>query len=169
MVIVNAIHKLSDWLFEICAVLCTITLSSMVVITGAQILGRVYFTPLVWSEELARYLLVWSTFLGASCVYKKMGHINVTVIRELFPPVVCKTLEVTVHLLCGAFFAMAVFYGIKYMNLQSQQLSAAMSIPMRYIYIIIPVGCSIMLLHAVDLLLRMIPAPKAQPAPGGGQ
>jgi len=169
MMIVNAIRKLSDWLFEICAVLCTITLSAMVVTTGAQILCRMYFTPLVWSEELTRYLLVWSTFLGASCVYKKMGHINVTIIRDLFPPAVRKALEISVHVLCGAFFVMAIFYGGKYMSLQSQQLSAAMRIPMPYIYIIIPVGCSIMLLHSVDLLLRLIPAAKTQPAPGGGQ
>ena len=169
MVIVNAIHKLSDWLFEICAVLCTICLTAMVAATGAQILGREYFTPLIWTEELTRYLLVWSTFLGASCVYKKMGHINVTVIRELFPPAVRKTLEIAVHILCGAFFVMAALYGVKYMSLQSQQLSAAMRIPMPYIYIIIPVGCSIMILHTVDLLLRLILPANIQPAPGGGQ
>lgn len=171
MSIVNAIHKLSDGVNEVCAVFCTITISAMVLVTGAQILGRLYFTPLVWSEELTRYLLVWSTFLGASCVYKRLGHINVTAIKDLFPPAAQRAMEVTAHLLCGAFFLLAAWYGIKYMGLQSRQVSAAMLIPMPFIYTVIPLGCCIMTLHVVDILLRLVSRPeaKADSMQGGGQ
>ena len=168
MGIVNAIHKLSDWVNQICATLCTVTISAMVLVTGAQIVCRLYFSPLVWSEELTRYLLVWSTFLGASCVYKKLGHINVTAIKDLFPPAVQTVLGVTAHLLCGGFFLVATWYGFKYMGLQAKQVSAAMLIPMPYIYVVIPVGCLIMTLHVADILLRLIPRSEAQPDPTQG-
>ncbi len=157
MAIINAVHKLSDWLDKACAVICIACLTAMVLLTGAQIVCRMYFTALVWSEELSRYLLVWSTFLGASCVYKKLGHINVTVIRDIFPPAAQKAMQVLTHLLCGAFFLMAVYYGVKYMGFQTRQLSAAMRIPMHWMYLSIPLGCGIMALHVVDLLLQMIP------------
>ncbi|MDR2825590.1 MAG: TRAP transporter small permease [Deltaproteobacteria bacterium] len=157
MVVAKLIHKLSDRLDSVCGVLCVFFLTSMVLITGLQVVCRMYFTALAWSEELTRYFLVWSTFLGAACVYKRMGHINVTIIRGLFPPKVQKTLQVLVHLLCTVFFIIAIYYGIKYMNIQSRQLSAAMRIPMRWVYLAIPLGCGIMLLHVLDLLARALP------------
>ncbi len=168
MAIVKAVHKLSDWLDGVCAVLCVACLTAMVLLTGAQIICRMYFTALVWSEELSRYLLVWSTFLGAGCVYKKMGHINVTIVQDLLPPAAQKAMRVLTHLLCGAFFLMAVYYGIKYMGFQTRQLSAAMRIPMHWMYLSIPVGCGIMALHVADLLLHMLPGqpPKPETAQG---
>lgn len=62
-----------------------ILLAVMVVVTGMQIVFRVFFKTLTWSEELCRYLLVWSSFVGASCVYHSGGHISVTVVQNLLP------------------------------------------------------------------------------------
>ena len=166
MALADAVRKLSDRLDAVCAVICIICLSSMVLITGAQIVCRMYFTALVWSEELSRYLLVWSTFLGAGCVYKRLGHISVTVIRDILPPAAQKAMQIAVHLLCGAFFLMAAYYGIKYMGMQGKQLSAAMRIPMPWMYLAIPLGCGIMALHVLDLLLRMIPSEPKKPGEG---
>lgn len=152
------IHKLSDWLDSACGIICVVCLTAMVLVTGAQIICRLFFEALVWSEEVSRYLLVWSTFIGASCVYKRMGHINVTVIRDLFPKQVRVTLQVLVHLLCGAFFILAVYKGYEYMDgRMGRQLSAALRVPMKYFYSVIPLGFGIMFLHVVDLLLMMIP------------
>ena len=41
----------------------------MVIITGAQIVCRIFFKSLQWSEEATRYLLIWCSMLGAGCVY----------------------------------------------------------------------------------------------------
>ena len=46
----------------------------MVIITGAQIVCRIFFKSLQWSEEATRYLLIWCSMLGAGCVYKHGGH-----------------------------------------------------------------------------------------------
>jgi TRAP-type C4-dicarboxylate transport system permease small subunit len=147
------IRKASDRLDAICGVVCMFCLTAMVLLTGAQIVCRMYFTALVWSEELSRYLLVWSTFLGASCVYKRMGHINVSVVQDICPPGARRVLKTLAHLVCGAFFVIAIYYGIRYMGLQSRQLSAALRIPMPWMYLAIPVGCGLMLLHVAALLL----------------
>ena len=161
MAVMKAFHKVSEWLDSICGVVCVFCIAGMVILTGAQIACRVWFTALAWSEELTRYLMVWATFLGASCVYRRCGHISVTVVRELFPVAMQKLMEVVCHLLCGAFFIAAVLYGLDYMAIQSRQLSAALRIPMSWVYLAIPVGCGIMAFHVVDLLLKMLPCGKA--------
>lgn len=152
---VKTFHKISDWLDTVCGVVCVICIATMVVLTGAQILCRVAFTALDWSEELTRYLMVWATFLGASCVYKRMGHISVTVLQGMVPPSMAKAMQVICHLLCALFFILAAVYGTEYLTMQSFQKSAALRIPMSWMYLAIPIGCSIMVFHVADLLLRM--------------
>lgn len=156
MPVVNAIHKVSDAVDRISSILCVLILTAMVLITGAQIVFRLWFTALTWSEELTRYLLIWSTFIGAGIVYKHAGHISVTIVQGLFPAPVQKGLKLLVHLVCGVFCGMVVWVGFKYMSMQGGQLSAALRIPMRLMYLAIPVGCIIIELHIVDAILQLL-------------
>lgn len=157
MAVIQTFHKCGEWLDYACGALCVLILAAMVLLTGAQIVCRIWFTALVWSEELTRYLMIWGTFLGATCVYRRSGHISVTVAQGLCPPSVRTCMVVLCHLLCGAFFIASFLYGIDYMQMQSRQLSAALRVPMSRVYFAIPLGFGIMTFHVVDLLLGMIP------------
>jgi TRAP-type C4-dicarboxylate transport system permease small subunit len=156
MAVAKAINQLSNLVYRISCVIVVVLLAAMVVVTSLQIICRVFFTALSWSEELARYLLVWSTFIGAGCVYKTGGHIAVTIVRETLPKNAQKFLKILAHVLCGVFFVIATYYGFKYMGRQGSQLSAALRIPMRYIYMAIPVNSCVMLLHTVNEISQII-------------
>ena len=150
MSVVKAINKISDLIDKAGCCFVILTMAGMVFFTAVQIIARVFFQALPWSEEVVRYLLVWSTFIGAGCVYKRGGHINVTFIQDMFKGSSKKFVQLLVHVLCAAFFAIALYFGIKYMGKQAGQLSAALRMPMNLMYMAIPVGCGIMLLHAVN-------------------
>lgn len=152
--IVGWIHKFSDLLDKAMEVVIVAMLGIMVVVTGAQIVCRVFFTSLSWSEEATRYLLIWSTLLGAGCVYKHSGHISITVLQDLLPEKAKDVLQIVIHALCIVLFALIVFYGIKYFGKQGRQLSATMRLPMKYVYTCIPLGAGIMIVHAVDAVLQ---------------
>jgi TRAP-type C4-dicarboxylate transport system permease small subunit len=70
--------KLMDMLY-------VITRKALLVITGAmtalvilQVICRyVLKYPLVWTEEVARYLMLWMAFTSASCVIKRWDNIYV--------------------------------------------------------------------------------------------
>lgn len=155
MAIASLIHKVSDFIDRVCCNLIIIILALMVLLTSMQIVCRVFFSALSWSEELTRYLLVYLTFLGAGSVYKKNGHISVLVMQDLLPPKLRKFASIFVNVLCGVFFGIATFYGFKYMGLQGSQLSAALRIPMKYIYMSIPIGCSIMILYVINNIIEI--------------
>jgi TRAP-type C4-dicarboxylate transport system permease small subunit len=137
-------------------VVIVLMLGAMVIITGAQIVCRLFFTSLSWSEEATRYLLIWSTFFGAGCVYKHSGHISITVLQNLVPEKVSRILQLLVHVLCMVLFALIVWYGIVYFGKQGKQLSPALRLPMRYVYTCIPIGCGIMFIHALDAFLGIL-------------
>ncbi|MFA9422905.1 MAG: TRAP transporter small permease [Sedimentibacter sp.] len=154
MLIAKKIKKASDFVDKIGCWLVVLMISGMVFFTGIQIIARVFFKAISWSEEVTRYLLVWSTFIGAGCVYKRGGHINVTFIQDCFKGNSKKFLQIMVHLICGSFFLIAVYFGIKYMIKQGGQRSPALGIYMNLMYMAIPVGCGAMLLHAVNAIFE---------------
>lgn len=156
MIIVHGIHKLSDILDKLMEVVIVFMLGAMVVITGAQIVFRIFFTSLAWSEEATRYLLIWSTLLGAGCVYKHAGHISISILQDSLPAKAKDVLQILIHGLCSMLFILIVWYGIQYFGRQGKQLSPALRLPMRYVYTCIPIGCSIMAFHALDAIVQSL-------------
>lgn len=134
------------------------TLAAMIVIITLQIVFRVAFRALTWSEEVARYLLVWTTFLGATIAYRHGRHIAVSFVVEALPPLGRLIARVIAHLSAIAFFLVVIVYGLQYMSIQGFQVSASLRVPMPIIYSVIPISCAIMLFYAVidlvDLFLR---------------
>ncbi len=153
---VKAVHKLSEVLDKVMEYVIFVMLLLMVIITGAQIVCRMFFQSLQWSEEATRYLLIWSSMLGAGCVYKHGGHIAVTVLQDAVPSGIRNGMKLLVHALCFVLCVAVVFYGVKYFGKQGTQLSPSLRWPMRYIYLGIDFGCGFMAVHALDAFLRQL-------------
>ncbi len=145
----KTVQKVSETVDRAATALTVILLGAMTIITFTQIICRVFFTALSWSEEAARYLLVWLTFIGAGCVHKRAGHISISLLTGVIPKGPSKALQILAQILCILVFVAAIYYGFSYMQMMGTQRSAAMHIPMRYMYAAIPVGCILLLLHSV--------------------
>ena len=148
----NAIKKLltpvSNLLDTVCSAAIVFMLGAMVIITGAQIICRTWFTALSWSDEVTRYLLIWSTFLGATVVYRHNGHISVTLLQDAVSPKLAKTLRILVHVICFVLFAVLFHYSSLYC-MKLKKTATAMPVKMKYIYSCIPVSMAIMMVHAL--------------------
>ena len=148
MLIKKILTPVSDVLDKVCSVAIVIMLGLMVIITGVQIVCRTWFTALSWSDEVTRYLLIWSTFLGATVVYRHNGHISVNLLREAVPPKASKVLRVLVHVVCLVLFAVLEYYSIRYCG-KLTKTATALPIKMKYIYLCIPISMAIMMVHAL--------------------
>lgn len=148
MVLKKILTPISDALDKICSVLIVIMLGLMVIITAAQIVCRTWFTAITWSDEVTRYLLIWSTFLGASVVYRHSGHISVTLVQEKTPPKVGKALRVAVHVICFVLFTVLLVYSVKYCG-KLNKTATTLPIKMKYIYLCVPVSMGIMMVHSL--------------------
>ncbi len=132
-----------------------VTLVSMILVITAQIIFRIFFTALSWSEELSRYLLVWSSFIGAAVAYKKGAHIAVTFAVDFLPPGMKKGVQTLSCFLMAVFFCVTIWYSILVFKMQVFQVSPAMGLKMRYIYMIIPVSFSVMCVHLLHQLSQI--------------
>lgn len=152
MALKKILDPVSELLDKACSVLIVVMLGAMVVITGAQIVCRTWFTALTWSEELTRYLLVWSTFLGATVVYRHSGNIAITIVQEHVPARAGKALRVAVHVVCFALFAVIFGYSVPYC-LSLPRTATTLPLRMSTVYMCIPISMAVLMIHALKMAL----------------
>ncbi|MCF7935473.1 MAG: TRAP transporter small permease [Synergistales bacterium] len=128
-----------------------------------QVVMRYIFqSSLSWSEELARYIFVWQTWLGTSFAVKHSAHIRVEFIKNFMSESAQRKLDWVVFAIWIAF---SIFLSLKSSQLTSMlfdrmQLSPAMRLPMAWAYLSVPVGCSLMSLRLFQrMILRQVSAP----------
>jgi TRAP-type C4-dicarboxylate transport system permease small subunit len=127
-----------------------ILMAIMVLVVFIQIIFRFLLTiPLSWSEEVARYIMVWTTFLGAALAVEKKAHPFIEVFVNLLPLEIKVPVNILIICLSCVFYAILVFYGAMFVTSSVMQPSAAMEIPMGYVYIIIPVGGIMLILNSL--------------------
>ena len=110
---------------------------------------RFFGSSIVWSEELARYAIVWLTFIGSSvCIYKG-AHIGVDAIMNLLSDKGKKILRLSTILLSIIFTILFTYLSIVITKgvYTNNQVSATLKIPMVYVYGAMPVGGVLMLLR----------------------
>lgn len=63
--------RLSHGANRVALVLAVLAVVVMLAAAGWQVVARyILFTPPIWTEELARFSMVWGGLLGASCAYR---------------------------------------------------------------------------------------------------
>ena len=108
--------------------------------------------PLYWSEELPRYLLIWSAFLAAALAQKDLGHINITLVVHLMPPKVQKWIRIITDVIILGFLGILVYSGSIVSKITIHHRSTALQIPMAAVYLALPVGGILMVVY---LLLQI--------------
>jgi TRAP-type C4-dicarboxylate transport system permease small subunit len=147
------LKKISDYLNSIIKFLVFLMLAAMTIVITLQIICRVFFTALSWTEELSRYLLVWGSLLAATVAYKQGAHIAITFVVEKLKDKRRKALSILANIISIVFFLIGIYYGIKMISLQIYQTSPALLIPMKIIYLCLPLSFLIMLYYGIVNLI----------------
>lgn len=127
---------------------------SMAFIVALQVLCRYGFNnSLFWSEELARFLLVWLTFLGATAAYHRGVHPGIDTLTNKLPPRSQLGCRIVVYFLSLPFFLVMVYHGSSFAYFVRMQISPALGLPKWILFSIIPVSGIIFLLYCLTFLL----------------
>jgi TRAP-type C4-dicarboxylate transport system permease small subunit len=128
-----------------------VLVSGLVVTTVLQIVARfILMVSIPWTDELARYLMIWAAFVGLGVAYRKRELICVAFFREKLPPHLLKVALLVSDLLCSVFAIVIVIYGFKLSLLNAGQVSPSMRVSLGIVYAIIPFGCLLFLLFAFE-------------------
>ena len=141
--IYGAVEKIMRWGVMVLLV-------CMVLIVFSNVVSRYYLhASLAWSEEVARFMLVWLVFMGSFLAYIHDEHLGLDILVTKFPPLLRKIVGVCTNLLI-IFALYAILEGGYLMMLANfDWLSSAAEIPQGYVYFIVPFTCGLMILQAV--------------------
>jgi TRAP-type C4-dicarboxylate transport system permease small subunit len=113
----------------------------------------VLLSPLRWSEEAARYMMVWVTFLGAGYAMGRGKHIGVTLFIEKLPEKGRRAAIFAAEILILIFLVAVARQGINLIVSLRRQTSPAMGMPMWIPYLAVPAGAVYMFLHVLRMVL----------------
>jgi TRAP-type C4-dicarboxylate transport system permease small subunit len=130
-----------------------ILLSAMVLAVTWQVVSRYLLaSPSSWTEEVARYLLIWIGMLGAAYAFRTRMHIGL----DLLPKKLTGRSALRLHwFTLGAImlFALIVLvYGgtsLVLLTWELRQTSAALELPISFVYSVIPLTGILIVLYSL--------------------
>ncbi|WCR10779.1 TRAP transporter small permease [Paracoccus stylophorae] len=134
-------------------------LALMAVVVGWNVAARYLWAgSLPWADEVARYAMIWLTFLGSGLALREGAHVAIANAQEALPGPAQRALRWLILLTLFGFFAFMVWVGIDYMNRMAVQKSAALRLPMRWVYAAMPAGFALMIAHLALIAPRYLRA-----------
>jgi len=114
-------------------VLCCILITLVIVIFSQVISRYVLHVSLSWSEEVARFLLIWLAMLSAAYGFKARTHFALTIVVNRFNPKLARVVGVLVTAamcgLMGVFIYYAYFVTQNAMGRVSPATQVSMAVP----------------------------------------
>ena len=102
-----------------------------------------------WTEEIARYLLIGTVFVGASIGVAKNNHIQVDLLYRYLPAPLCRAMAVLVDALRIVFFAAMVALTAQMMQKMGNYQMTIIDLPMNIVYGVCLFGLAMMTLRSV--------------------
>lgn len=130
---------------------------NLLVILGSVFFRYVLNSPIIWSEELAKFLLVWMVFLAASTSVRHWDNLRVTFLLEAMPPAVEKFIEIAIKLIAFGFVAFLFYLALKSIpNVWHREMAPALGISMVVPQLGVIVGLGLMVFQFIGLLIETI-------------
>lgn len=144
----------ADRLADAVARVLNLTIATMLFVMCAVTVWQVFARDVLndassWSEEVARIMMTYMALLGSAVVIRTGGHVTVTVVLDRVGPVTLKWLLVLRDLAMLGTLGIVGWTGLNFALLNSVQLSAAMDIPMVYVYAALWLGAGAMLVMLI--------------------
>lgn len=108
--------------------------------------------PSGFTEELARYLLIWIGILGSAYVAGQRGHLALELLPERLEGRQRARLNIVIEGCVFAFALLIMTIGgarLVYILFESGQTSSALSIPIAYVYAAVPVSGALIVFYSV--------------------
>lgn len=124
-----------------------ILLAGMLTVVFLGVINRSFIhMSIPWSEELARYFMIWGVFIGASLGLKRSVHISVDALILIIPKFLQQIVTLFGNMVGFIFCAWFFYIGAEFIDrmMNMGPLSPALRMPMYIAYAAVPCGFALM-------------------------
>lgn len=119
-----------------------------------QVFSRyVLASPSSFTDELAGFLLIWVGLLGAAYVAGKNEHLAIDLMLQKMKGAKKKRLQIFINAIVGLFALFVMCIGgawLVYTRFYLGVNSAALALPLGYVYLILPISGILTLYYTID-------------------
>jgi len=141
-----------------------VLMSILVVDVLWQVISRyVLSSPSSFTDELAGFLLIWVGLFGAAFVAGKNEHLAIDLLVQRSGPARRKFLEIFISICIVVFSLTVLVVGgiwLVYTRFALDVKSAALEIPLGYVYIVLPVSGLLIIFFTIDNVIQFLKAHK---------
>ena len=152
--VISAITFVFDCVYRVLLEFSKLVILVIVIIVSCEVFGRlVLHHSIMWSEEVALLLMVWTAFIAMAIGVEKGLHISISLFFNMFPKIIQKLIE-KINTLATIFFGyILVVYGVKLASMTMNSTLPATQWPAGTAYCMMPVGGIFIIYFALlDLL-----------------
>ena len=142
-----------DILSRTLEMILVVILTSMVGLVFGNVVARYVFnSAITWAEEVARFLFVWLTFVGASFGLMKGLHLGMDIIVARLKPHTRSIVEVVNGIITLTFLGVWIVGGVHLIQANLDYMSPATGFSMGLVYMIGPLAAVLMSVETVSRL-----------------
>lgn len=145
---------IKTWCSRLLGWLCVGIFTALVLDVLWGVLTRYVFgRQAPWSEEVARFLLIWLSMVGAALAYLHNNHLGVDIVTRLLDPSARRIVAFLNHCLVLAFAAGVMVYGggaLFVERWQSGQVMSSLPLLKAWFYLSVPVSGALIAVFALD-------------------
>jgi TRAP-type C4-dicarboxylate transport system permease small subunit len=113
--------------------------------------------PLIWTDELARFLMVWLAVAGWIVASRKRLHVRIRFFHDLLPARGHRAVELAIQLAMVLFGALIFVYGIGLVAKNLDLEATTLPIAMAWMYVPLLPGGAVTLVQAIRELVGELP------------
>jgi len=151
--------KFQKSLNKVLELFLVILMSVLVVDVLWQVFSRYLLSsPSSFTDELAGYLLIWVGVLGAAYVAGRKEHLAIDILVQKSPPARQRIMQIIIHSLILLFALSVMVIGgavLVYTRFVLQVKSAALQLPLGYVYSVLPISGLIIIYYEVLHILKV--------------
>ncbi|WP_390616114.1 TRAP transporter small permease [Maricurvus nonylphenolicus] len=133
---------------------------AMVVDVTWQVASRyVFMRPSSYTEEIARFLLIWISFLGGAYAFRKKMHLGIDLLTEKLSVDKQRIANLFSYVVSGLFALLVLVFGGSQLTLltwELEQVSGALGLPMAYVYSVIPMSGLLIVCYSLEFMIAEV-------------
>ena len=127
-----------------------------------DVLGQVFSRYVLssspsFTEEFARFALIWLSILGMAYLTGQRAHLTMDYLYNKFSEEKRRKVEIFIELLIMLFAIVVLIIGggnLVYITLSLGQISSALHVPLGYVYAIVPFSGALIIFYSIYNILK---------------
>ena len=153
-----ALGAINDVLLFVCKWLAIALVAAIALIVISSVIFRYGFNnSLAWSEDAAKFLMVWLAFIGAPLGFHHGAHVAIELVPQGAPPALRRILRSLVYAVVLVLMVVLTWHAWLFAwNGRTQVALTIGDVSMFWIFLAMPIGAAVMAAVALELLLATL-------------